>query len=426
MQMSVPFGESWQKFEVSDKTLRFTGRGRSLPPLQNLEKAIIEQLDAPTGTAPLKELARGKKNIVMLIEDNTRNTPLSDILPILVGYLNYHGVRDENISFLTAPGTHRVMTEEEIKEKIGPAMYGRFKVDQHNINETESLVHLGYVMSGDYEIPVQLNRNALEADLLIGLGDIVPHSDAGYSGGAKIVQPGICGYATTAATHIVAALLADIPLGVVENPCRAGMEKVAEKAGLAFILNTVKNLDGEVVGLFGGDFVKAHRKGALLAEESYKVKIMELVDIVIVSASPCDIDYWQGEKGLVSAYFAVKPGGIIIFAAHCIEGLVHNHPSFREWLSLPLDKALIKARNTRLDDANADLVAADVAICNAKIREKARIFIVTAGLSEEDIGILGYEPFESVQEALDEALKRIPGGTVGVLPKGGVSLPRLE
>jgi hypothetical protein len=91
-----------------------------------------------------------------------------------------------------------------------------------------------------------------------------------------------------------------------------------------------------------------------------------------------------------------------------------------------LDKALIKARNTRLDDANADLVAADVAICNAKIREKARIFIVTAGLSEEDIGILGYEPFESVQEALDEALKRIPGGTVGVLPKGGVSLPRLE
>ncbi|MFY9431186.1 MAG: hypothetical protein WAP11_07985, partial [Acetomicrobium sp.] len=192
------------------------------------------------------------------------------------------------------------------------------------------------------------------------------------------------------------------------------------------ILNTVKNLDGEVVGLFGGDFVKAHRKGALLAEESYKVKIMELVDIVIVSASPCDIDYWQGEKGLVSAYFAVKPGGIIIFAAPCIEGLVHNHPSFREWLSLPLDKALIKARNTRLDDANADLVAADVAICNAKIREKARIFIVTAGLSEEDIGILGYEPFESVQEALDEALKRIPGGTVGVLPKGGVSLPRLE
>ena len=119
-------------------------------------------------------------------------------------------------------------------------MYGRFKVDQHNINETESLVHLGYVMSGDYEIPVQLNRDALEADLLIGLGDIVPHSDAGYSGGAKIVQPGICGYATTAATHIVAALLADIPLGVVENPCRAGMEKVAEKAGLAFILNTVK------------------------------------------------------------------------------------------------------------------------------------------------------------------------------------------
>ena len=131
-------------------------------------------------------------------------------------------------------------------------------------------------------------------------------------------------------------------------------------------------------------------------------------------------------ESLIAAYFAVKPGGIIIFAAPCVEGLSHNHPRFREWLVLPFSEALEKARKEDPENVEADLVAAVLAICNARIREKSRIFSVTQGLTEEDIRVLGYEAHSSVSSALDKALEMIPGGSIGVLPKGGVSLPVLR
>lgn len=423
MRLSIPYGKAEAIFEVPEDRLLFGGAMPHVPPLADIGKEILEKLDSPAGTPPLSKLAAGKRNIVLLIEDNTRNTPLKVILPVLVGYLGRHGVSDSSISFLTAPGTHRVMTEAEIVEKIGPEMATRFRVFQHDATKEEELADLGTVQAGDYRVPVHVNRRALEADLLIGLGDIVPHSDAGYSGGAKIVQPGICGFATTSATHVAAALLPDIPLGVMENPCRQGMEEVAKKAGLAFILNTVRNEQGQVIGIFAGNFVKAHRQGAALAREAYRVDVPEAADIVVVSSSPCDIDYWQAEKGVISAYFAARRGGILVFAAPCPEGLATNHPRFREWLSLPLEEVLAKARAASPEDRGADLVSADLAACNSRVREKMSVFIVTEGLCDEDIRILGYERFASVQAALDEAFSRIPAARVGVLPRGGVALP---
>jgi len=103
MRMSIPYGKVQQEFEVPEKVLLHSGETESVPALDNLEEAVLQQLEEPAGTPPLRELARGSRNIVILIEDNTRNTPLVKILPVLVGYLNRNGIPDENISFLTAP-----------------------------------------------------------------------------------------------------------------------------------------------------------------------------------------------------------------------------------------------------------------------------------------------------------------------------------
>ena len=287
------------------------------------------------------------------------------------------------------------------------------------------MVDLGFVEVSDRKIPVHVNKKVQEYDFIIGIGNIVPHSDAGFSGGAKIVQPGICGYATTAATHIAAALLDDIPLGDVESPCRAGMEEVAKKVGLSFIINTVKNYKNEVVDIVVGDFIKAHREGSVISKKSYGVKIPELADIVVVNSFPCDIDYWQALKGLISAYFAVKKDGHIIFATPCTEGLAHNHPRFRDWLKLTLDEARNMAETLSPDDEKADLISADLAMCNSRIREKARISIVTDGLSEEDCDVLKYEKVDTLQNAVDRALDENPDGKIGILPLGGVCLPIL-
>ncbi|MDR3122283.1 MAG: nickel-dependent lactate racemase [Treponema sp.] len=428
VRFTIPWAGSSLAFEAPGRSVIFTGEMRVLPPAASLEEAVLQALDKPIGTPPLGELVKAPGlRILFLVEDATRNTPLDRILPLVTGYLNKQGVPDRNMTFLTAPGTHRIMTEGEIMDKLGKEIVGRFKIYQHDATAVSELADLGKVMAGDYPVPVQINRRVLDAGFLFGLGNIVPHSDAGYSGGAKILQPGVCGFATTAATHAAAGFCPDIPLGMKENnPCRMGMEAVAAQAGLSFILNTVKNCEGAVCGVFAGDFIRAHRAGVDMAEQAFKVKVPELADIVIVSSYPADLDFWQAGKGVTAAYFAVKPGGIIIFVSPCTEGLASNHPRFREWLARPLKKVLEDLRRYSPADENADLISGVLAVCNCRARERADIYAVTQGLSQEDLAALGYRPFPNVQAALDEALRRKPGATIGILPQGGISLPVLE
>ncbi len=424
MRYEIPYGDKKLFFDAPESSVTFKGEMTLIPPLADLKNEIISALESPIGTPPLKELARGKKNIVFLVEDNTRSTPLDVILPIITNYLNENGIPDGAMSFLTAPGTHRLMTDSEILEKLGTDTVSRFKVVQHDANASEDIEDIGTVLAGDYSIPAHVNRYALEADLLVGIGNIVPHCDAGYAGGAKILQPGVCDFVTTSATHAAAGFCPDIPLGMADgNPCREGIEEVARLAGLAFILNTVKNYEGDVIGIFAGDFVKAHREGVKLAEKSFSISVPEPADIVIVSSFPSDMDYWQATKGVSCAYFAVKEGGIMIFAAPCAEGLAHNHPRFREWLSLPLDEVLGRLRASSPEDVDADMVSAVLSVCNCRARNKARIFSVTEGLTDEDIAAMQYTPFPTVQAALDEAMRLMPDATIGIIPQGGISLP---
>ncbi len=225
------------------------------------------------------------------------------------------------------------MTDDEILAKVGEEALRRVRLSQHDFNEEDQLVDLGAISAGEgYTIPVQVNRTAMDADLLIGLGNIIPHCGAGYSGGAKIVQPGVCGFATTAATHVTATVLPEIPLGEVDTPCRRGMEEVARTVGLAFIVNVVQDPHHRIVEIVAGDCVDAHRAGVAVSRRAWGVPVPEPADIVVVSSYPADIDWWQGEKGLIAAYFAVKEGGVIVFCTPCPEGLEHNHPRLRFWL----------------------------------------------------------------------------------------------
>ena len=162
-----------------------------LPPIPNLEEAILRSLDHPVGTSPLRDLARGKRDILFLVEDSTRTTPLHRILPVVVDYLNRCGVPDSAMSCLTAPGTHRLMTDAEIEAKVGPEIKARLKILQHDATVSHEIEDIGTIHVGDCRIPVHINRRVLAADLLVGLGNIVPHCDAGFSGGAKILQPGV-------------------------------------------------------------------------------------------------------------------------------------------------------------------------------------------------------------------------------------------
>ncbi|WZL72518.1 nickel-dependent lactate racemase [Clostridiaceae bacterium 35-E11] len=425
--ITVPYGGKHLEASIPASSFLFEGRMKQFPPVKDFEKTLLERLEQPIGCEALKEQVKKEDKILILIDDNTRITPVSKILPVLIKYLTNLGIPLDNIEILTAPGTHRIMTEQEIIEKVGEDIFKMVKIYQHDFNDKDSMVDLGVVEVDGLKFPVHVNKKVQEVDYIIGLGNIIPHSDAGFSGGAKIVQPGICGSATTSATHIAGALMKEIPLGNIEdNPCRKGIEEVARRVGLKFIVNVVMTPDQEIVDIFAGDFVKAHRAGAKVSAQVYGVQIPALADIVVVSSYPCDIDYWQGEKGLVSAYFSVKQGGYIIFTAPCFEGMEHNHPKLRDWAKISYQEAKDTVEKIPLEDDKADLVAADIAMANARVREKANILILTDGLSDEDITILGYKKFQTLQDAVDHALKEIPDGKVGVLPRGGDCLPYLS
>jgi nickel-dependent lactate racemase len=233
----------------------------------------------------------------------------------------------------------------------------------------------------------------------------------------------VCGTTTTAATHIAAALLDEIPLGDADSPCRLGMEEVARTVGLDFIVNIVQDHRRRILEIVSGDFVAAHRRGAAVSRRAHGVAIPAPADVVVVGSYPGDIDWWQAEKCLVAAYFAVKQGGFIVFAGPCYEGLVHNHPRLRDWLRLTYAEARLRAAAADPSDVEADLIAADVAIANARIREKATILMVTEGLCDADVALLGYRRMPDLQAAVDHALERAPRGSLGVLPYGGICLP---
>lgn len=424
-KMSIPYGNRALEFEIPRDKLLFDGKLSEIPGVADFDQTLITSLQNPIGFPSLNEVLKPEDKVLILIEDATRNTPVKRIMPILIKHLEACGIRSENIEILTAPGTHRILTDKEILDKVGQEIVDKIRISQHDYRDDESMIFLDSVEVNGFTIPVQINKKVKEFDFVMGIGNIIPHSDAGFSGGAKIMQPGICGYNTTAATHLSAALLDEIPLGFVENPCRLGMEEVARRAGLKFIINTVMNYEGEVIAIVSGDFVAAHRKGADISRDAYSVLLPELADIVITSSCPADIDFWQALKGVTAAYFAVKKDGYIVFAAPCDEGLEHNHPKLREWLKMTYDEIIACAKASPVDDKSIDLISADLAVCNSRVREKAKVLVVTHGLSDEELEILEYKPFVSLQDAIDFALERIPDAKIGILPRGGDSLPIL-
>jgi nickel-dependent lactate racemase len=423
LRITIPYGSTSLEAEVPEARVIFTGGFEELPALDDFEATLRARLERPTAGRPLREIVEAQASALVLVDDNTRQTPVARILPVLFDHLNEAGLADERIEILTASGTHRVMTDQELRDKVGDEACRRVVITQHDCRAIETIVDLGTVTVGRSVIPVQINRKVLDADLIIGLGSIVPHSDAGFTGGAKIVQPGVCGTATTAATHIAAALLDEIPLGDADNPCRLGMEEVARKVGLGFIVNVVQDHRGRPLEIVSGDFVAAHRRGTEVSRRAHGVAIPAPADIVIVGSYPGDIDWWQAEKCLVAAYFAVKQGGVVVFVGPCYEGLVHNHPRLRDWLTLSYDEARAKASGIDPDDDDADLIGADVAIANAKVREKADILMVTEGLPDADVELLGYGRMPDLPTAVAQARQLRPEGTIGILPYGGLCMP---
>ena len=396
--VSLPYGDSHLEMRIPARNLLAVASPHEVAPVADPIAEIRRAVETPIGCARLREAARGARRVVIVADDMTRQTPVGLIIPILLDELNCAGIDDGQVTVLIALGTHRPMTAPEIARQFGEVVR-RVRVVNNPWQDPAQLADLGATPNGT---PIHISRLALEADFLIGVGSIVPHHIPGFSGGGKIIQPGISGAATTGATHYLSTRAPRSYLGQVENPVRAEIEQIAQRVGLKAILNVVLDHAGRLVQAFYGDPRLAHRAGVARSQQVYGVTLPGQADIVIAGSHPCDIEFWQAHKSLYAAELAVKEGGTIIVVTPSPEGVSVTHRDMLEFTSLAPERiaALIET------GAIADVVSGALALAWSKARQRAHVCLVSEGIPADDARALGFTPFASVGDALNAALRR--------------------
>lgn len=414
------------------------GSTRSLTVAQELIGAIISPQPVSSPSDPCREIARAMQapidapllfkkakpgsRVAVIIDDITRPTPTKLLLPPVLEELHNAGIDRKNIAIVLALGSHRPMTKEEIQQKVGAEVAEQYPIINTPAWEREKFCFLGTSRKG---IPAWVNQSVATADLRIGLGMISPHLDAGFSGGAKIILPGVCGLETVEAFHAQMAAIKENQLGLDKAALRLDLEDfVAEKVPLAWIVNVVLDHSGAIHSCVAGDPMAAHRVGAKQSLRVYGAGVNKKYPIVIANAHPYGNDFWQATKALAAAEAITAPGGTIILVAPCPEGYA-EHPLFPVYANLPQsDLQQIICAGTAEDP-----IAAGEAAALRRIKSTFSVAVVSENLDHSELSDYDFTPFSSLAEAVDQARKKYQGpqkGVLAVLTHGGMTAPNLK
>lgn len=347
------YGRTTLDLEVPEKTPVLVSKINELVHKGSGSDIVKRAMEHPIGSKKLSELAVGKPDCTIIISDHTRPVPSKDILPNMVKELR-EGNPQIKISLLVATGFHRPTSIEELREKLGDDLYEEFKnsIIVHNAHDPSTNVKIGTLPSGPDCI---IDKQAVNASLLIAEGFIEPHFFAGFSGGRKSVLPGVADAVTVMGNHC--SKFIDDPhsrAGILEgNPLHIDMVAAAKMAHLAYIVNVVIDADKMTVAAFAGDFEKAHLAGCKFLSDYVVVK-PQPADIVITTNGgyPIDQNAYQSPKGMSAAEATVKDGGIIIMLCSCVDGTGGDYfyhsladapdieTAYQKFLSTPQEKTM--------------------------------------------------------------------------------------
>jgi len=391
------------------------------PKIMKNETDISKTLEEPISSLPLSNQVKSGMKVVVLVDDITRPTPHKKILPILLRELNKAGIKDKDITLLIALGTHRYMTQEEITERFGEETTSRVKILNNEWKDQKQFINIG---DTENKTSVIVNRRVYEADYVIGVGIIATHDLAGWSGGGKIIQPGVCSWETTQATHLLAARHDLIgALGNAENSVRKEIELVAKKVGLNFILNVVLDSKENLIEIVSGDPVKAHREGAKYARPIYEQDIPGLADIVITNAYPADLDYWQGIKPLLLSQKGLKEKGTLILIGEFSEGISPTHPELKKYG----DRTYKDVEKLFAKGEIRDGVCAAALMEHVQCTERTKVICVSDGLSFEEKLNLNFVPTANIEDALEIAFEQQGANAkIGIIEYGGDVIPQVK
>ena len=410
MEIKIKYGNCEEVVNVPEKNLIAVAEcpGQLETPPDKGDGLIKEALRSPIGTPPLRDLARNKKRVIVIVSDQTRPTPSRRLLPFVLEELEAGGVMKDKVEVIVALGLHKPPTSEMLDRMLGRELLNSLTVHLHDPDDKENLIDLGKTKRGT---PVSVNRLVVEADLVISFGVAIPHRMFGWSGGAKSILPGVSARDTVNRHHAQTRTWKN-GIDILEgNDIREDAEEAAQMAGLSFIVNCVLNAKKEIVGVFAGDFIAAHRATVALARRSSIFKLPQKVDIVFVNVgAPSDIDFYQSHaKGIASIHYVLNDGGVLILAAGCEQGI--GTADFRDFLQGSMEEiekwACEQVYSVSLSKAD-DIV---------QFLKRARLYLVSPGLSSKDFPQLPIQFFPNAQMALTTALSELKhDATVLVIP----------
>jgi len=333
--INLAYGKSEISFTFDENQFQVLGSHEKQPALSDVE--IGERLDNPLDSPPLEEIVRENESILIVVPDATRQTASASIVNLIVRRLIANGAMPFDIRIIFATGIHRRVTEAEKQILLTPFIAQRVKTLDHNPRDLAQIVRLGETADG---IPIELNRALTEHDRVIIVGGITFHYFAGFTGGRKLICPGLASTRTISETHRLAfdcetkSRRTGVDLGLLSgNAVHDAFVEVVEKLPAHFAVNTIVNDAGEAVELFCGDWRAAHERACKFYAARHTIEIAEKRDTVIVSCggSPHDINLIQAHKALETASRACADGGTIIFLAECADGL--GRSDFLDWFA---------------------------------------------------------------------------------------------
>ena len=392
----------------------------SLPGLPDERASTLAALEQPIATSPLKKWIKPGDRICIVFTDITRATPNARLIPWLLEYLAF--VPPDQIILLNGLGTHRPNTRAELEELLTRQIVRSYNVRNHEPENPEALVSVGLTRDGK---PALLNRHLVEADVRIITGFIEPHFFAGFSGGPKGIMPGVAGLETVTSNHGTRNIAhPEATFGITDgNPIWEEMRDIALRAGPSFLLNVALNEQRQITGIFAGDLLAAHRIGCEFVKRSAMQPVRSAFDLVVTTNSgyPLDQNLYQAVKGMSAGARVLKPGGTLIIACECCDG-VPAGSSFERLLRTGSSPEEILARLASPGFVQPEQWQAQI---QALIQRRARVLLYSS-LTDEQVRAAHLTPCRDIDSAIREFLESQPNGArIAVLPQGPLTIPYL-
>jgi len=422
MKTRFAFGKHGIDVTVPDGFRYQVLRSRCAPALADAAAALDDALDHPIGCRPLAELAAGKHTAAISVCDITRPAPNRVTLPPLLERLHAAGIPASSVTILIATGLHREATKEEVDIIVGPEIAAKYRVVSHDARVFSRHRALGVTRRGT---PVYIDERFMEADLHITLGFVEQHLMLGFSGGRKLIAPGLAAQETIKVLHSPRFMREPLSKegSIAGNPLHDELLEIARMARHDFMLDVTLTQERGISGVFAGEPVRAHAAAVEFLETTSLERLPEPVDAVITSAAgyPLDLTLYQSVKGISAAQHVVKPGGRILVVGECAEGV--GSPEFARRLAALTDYA------TFLDELRTEPVEIDqwqlerLAMCGAKYE----VFVYAPGVTKSQLGCVGPRSYDRLDAAIAATLEGLPrNARVALIPEGPYTFARAE